>query len=260
MRPTNSVDRVADALETLADAGRPVGVTELATKLGVHKATASRLMATMAQRGLVRRNSAGYLLGPALARLAATAVAELELVDLSRPVLRELVEVTGEAAYLSVPYQGAVLYVEQVTPPGSHFNNDWTGRMGPLHCSSSGKVFAAFGAVDNLDSHLARTLPTLASRTITSADDFRKALPRVKRQGYATSSDEAEDGMTSVAAPVMVEGGQVLAALGIGVATARCTSPRLTQLGAAAMQAATALARRLGPAKPLVTQSSPSGH
>lgn len=132
--------------------------------------------------------------------------------------------------------------------------------MGPLHCSSSGKVFAAFGAVDNLDSHLASSLPTLASRTITSAEDFRRVLPRVRRQGYATSSDEAENGMTSVAAPVMVEGGQVLAALGIGVATARCTHQRLAQLGASAMNAAAALARRLGPAKPLVTQPTPSGH
>ncbi|MEO8329291.1 MAG: IclR family transcriptional regulator [Candidatus Nanopelagicales bacterium] len=260
MRPTNSVDRVADALEALASNGRPLSVTELATKLGVHKATASRLMATMARRGLVRRNSAGYLLGPALARLAAIAVAELELVDLSRPILRELVEVTGEASYLSVPYRGAVLYVEQVTPHGARMNNDWTGRMGPLHCSSSGKVFAAFGAIDDLGTQLSDPLPLLASRTINSPEAFRRVLPRVRRQGYATSSDEAEDGMTSVAAPVMGSEGEVLAALGVGVATARCSHQRLSQLGAATIGAAAALARRLGPPRALVTQPIPAGH
>jgi DNA-binding IclR family transcriptional regulator len=259
VRPTHSVDRIADVLEALADAGRPLGVTEIADLLGVHKATASRLMATMAGRGLVRRNAAGYLLGPALARLAATAVAELELVDLSRPVLRELVELVGEAAYLSVPYRGAVLYVEQVTPHGGQVPNDWTGRMGPVHCSSSGKVFAAFGAVDDLDVQLAQPLPTLASRTITSPETFKLLLPRVRRQGYAISSDESEDGSTSVAAPVLGSEGEVLGAIGVGVATARCSQQRLSQIGAATINAAASLRRRLGPPRPLVTQQLQSG-
>lgn len=260
MRPTHSVDRIADALEALADAGRPLGVTELAQILQVHKATVSRLMATLASRGLVRRNSAGYLLGPALARLAATAVAELELVDLSRPVLRDLVEVTGEAAYLSIPYRGAVLYVEQVTPPGGRVRGDWTGRLGHLHCSSSGKVFAAFGAIEDLDSQMSQPLPTLASRTITNPDAFRQLLPRVRRQGYATSADESEDGSTSVAAPVVGTEGDVLAAIGVGVATARCSQQRLAQIAAATINAAATLARRLGPPRPLVSQASSPGH
>jgi DNA-binding IclR family transcriptional regulator len=259
MRPTNVVDRVADALEALADAGRPLGVTELAGILNVHKATASRLMATLAQRGLVRRNTAGYLLGPALARLAATAVAELELVDLSRPVLRDLVEATGEAAYLSIPYRGAVLYVEQITPHGGMVPNDWTGRMGPLHCSSSGKVFAAFDAVADLDSRLKNPLPILASRTINNPDAFRRLLPRVRRQGYAISSDESEDGSTSVAAPVMGSDGEVLAAVGVGVATTRCSPQRLAQLGASTISAAKALSRRLGPPRAVVAQRPTTG-
>lgn len=259
MRPTHSVDRIADVLEALADAGRPLTVTEIAELLDVHKATASRMMATMAQRDLVRRNAAGYRLGPGLARLAATAVAELELVDLSRPVLRDLVELVGEAAYLSIPYRGAVLYVEQVTPHGGRVPNDWTGRLGPLHCSSSGKVFAAFGAVDDLDVQLTQPLPTLASRTITSPDTFRRLLPRVRRQGYAISSDESEDGSTSVAAPVRGSNGEVQAAIGVGVATARCSRQRLSQIGAATINAAAALTRRLGPPRPLVTQPIPAG-
>lgn len=259
MRPNQSVDRFADALEALADAGRPLGVTELADRLGVHKATTSRLMAAMEERGLVRRNAAGYLLGPALARLAATAVAELELVDLSRPVLRDLVEVTGEAAYLSIPYRGAVLYVEQVTPHRGQGANDWTGRLGYLHCSSSGKVFAAFGAIDDLDTHLSHPLPTLASRTITNPSDFRQVLPRVRRQGYATSSDESEDGSTSVAAPVVGSEGDVLAAVGVCAATARCSAHRLGQMGAATISAAATLARRIGPPHPLVTERSTAG-
>lgn len=247
MRATQSVDRLADALEALADAGRPMSVTELSERLSVHKATVSRLMASMERRGLVRRADGGFLLGRALARLAATAVAELELGDVCRPVLRELVEVTGQAAYLTVPHRGSVLYVEQVTPHGGAVPNDWTGRLGHLHCSSSGKVFAAFGAVDDLDSFLVDPLPAYTARTVTDPSEFRRLLPQVRRRGYASSVDESQDGLTSVAAPVVGADGSVLAAIGVGTATARCSPRLLAQLGTAAVAAAATLARRLAP-------------
>ncbi|MEO8108366.1 MAG: IclR family transcriptional regulator C-terminal domain-containing protein, partial [Actinomycetes bacterium] len=185
--------------------------------------------------------------GPALARLAATAVAELELGDMSRPVLRELVEVTGQAAYLTVPHRGSVLYVEQVTPHGGAVPNDWTGRLGRVHCSSSGKVFAAFGAVEGLDSILSQPLPPFAARTITDPQEFRRLLPHVRRRGYASSVDESENGLTSVAAPVLGPQGEVVAAIGVGTATARCSTHRLAQLGVASVAAATTLARRISP-------------
>lgn len=257
MRPTQTVDRVADVFEALADSGQPLTVTELAGLLGVHKTTASRLLATMATRGLVRRESSGYLLGPSLARLAATAVAELELVDLARPVLRDLAEQTSEATYLSVPHRGAVLYVEQFTPQRASPVGDWTGRLGPLHCSSSGKVFAAFGAVDDLGSRLASPLPVLARRTISDPQDFYRLLPRIRRQGYAVSTDESEDGLTSVAAPVVTSDDQVVAALGIGLPTQRCTRSQVGRLGKATVAAARLLANRIGPAHAIVSGSLP---
>jgi len=247
VRATQSVDRISDALEALADAGRPLGVTELSEQLVVHKATVSRLLGSMERRGLVRRADGGFLLGPALARLAATAVAELELGDVCRPVLRELVEVTGQAAYLTVPHRGSVLYVEQVTPHGGAVPNDWTGRLGHLHCSSSGKVFAAFGAVEDLESILTDPLPPYAARTITDPQEFRRILPQVRRRGYATSVDESENGLTSVAAPVLGPRGEVVAAIGVGTATSRCTPHRLAQMGAAAVAAAATLGRRIAP-------------
>jgi IclR family acetate operon transcriptional repressor len=165
----------------------------------------------------------------------------------SRPVLRELVEVTGEAAYLTVPHRGSVLYVEQVTPPGGAVPNDWTGRLGYLHCSSSGKVFAAFGAVEDLDSLLIDPLPAYAARTITDPQEFLRLLPQVRRRGYASSVDESENGLTSVAAPVVGADGHVLAAVGVGTATARCSPRLLAQLGTAAVAASATLTRRLAP-------------
>src|SRR3990172_8316548 len=64
-----SVNRALRALELIAEAGE-LGVTELGRRLGVHKATASRLAATLARRGLLERDpvSGRYRLGVGVVR------------------------------------------------------------------------------------------------------------------------------------------------------------------------------------------------
>jgi DNA-binding IclR family transcriptional regulator len=256
MRTTGAADRVADVLEVLADAGHPMPVTQVAARIGVHKATASRLLGTLAERGLVRRTPEGYRLGPRLARLAVDAVTDLGVVEVSRPILRELASVTGEVAYLSLPMGRAVLYLEHVAPARDDREEPWIWLRGsPLHCSSSGKVFAAFGAVPDLGAALQRPLPRRARRTISDPDEFLRLLPEVRRQGYATSVDELEDGMSSVAVPVMSPSSAVLAAVGVAGPSSRLTPGRLLTASASARSAATVLARR---ALPLLAAASPA--
>src|SRR5439155_554403 len=75
-------------LELLAEGPEELGVTELGRRLGVHKATASRLVATLAEHGLVERNPVTdkYRLGFGVVRLAAVVTGGLDLVRQARPV------------------------------------------------------------------------------------------------------------------------------------------------------------------------------
>src|SRR5438094_2545092 len=140
-----SVGRAISILETLADAGEELGVTELGRRLGVHKATASRLVSTLAEHGLVERSpdSDRYRLGLGLVRLATAATAGLDLIREARPVLDQLAEQTGETANLAVLDGKAVVNIDQVTPAHQVVNVNWVGRRTPLHCTSSGKVLLA---------------------------------------------------------------------------------------------------------------------
>lgn len=250
MRPTETVDRVADVLEALAAAGHGLGVTEVAASLGVHKATASRLLGTLAARGLAVRDpdTGRYRLGLALVHLGGSALHDIEVVRGGHPVIEELMERVGEATYLTVPDRGSVLYVDQCTPPRAVVASNWTGRRGPLHSSSSGKVFAAFDAIADgeLDAALTPPLAVLAKRTIADPAQFRRLLARVRRQGYATSTDELEDGLTSVAAPILSTDGSALGALGVAGPSSRLTTRELPHLGARVVDAAAEVARRLG--------------
>jgi len=255
VRTTGAAERVADVLEVLAAAGSPVTVTQVADRIGVHKATASRLLGTLAERGLVRRGPQGYRLGPRLARLAVDAVTDLGVVEVSRPILRELASATGEVAYLSLPMGQAVLYLEHVAPSRGGREEPWVWLRGsPLHCSSSGKVFAAYGAVPDLEAALQPPLPRRARRTISNPEEFMRLLPSVRSQGFATSVDELEDGMSSVAVPVLTPARAVLAAVGVAGPSGRLTPRRLRTVSASARSAAKVLARR---ALPLLAEASP---
>lgn len=213
MRKTDSVERVAVALEALAASPEGVGVTGVADALAVHKATASRLLGTLAGCGLVERDPATrlYRLGPRLVSIAGGAVARLPIVSQARAQLEQLTALTSETSNLAVLDRFHVVYVDQITPSESVVMASWVGRRSPAHASSSGKVLLAFGDPRTREQLLARPLEALTERTVTDPVRLRATLDEVRRRGYARSIGELEDGLVTIAAPVLSEGRAVAA-------------------------------------------------
>src|SRR5512140_2352942 len=92
-----SVDRAVRILEILAREGE-AGVTEVAGELGVHKSTASRLLAALDRRELVTQDAARgkFRLGVGIVRLAGAVSARLDVLQESRPLCRTLAQQVGE--------------------------------------------------------------------------------------------------------------------------------------------------------------------
>ena len=164
-----SVARAIRALELIAEAGA-LGVTELGRLLGVHKATASRLIATLAERGLVERDpvTEKYRLGFGLIRLAGAAMAGLDLVRTGHPILEDLAERTRETVNLGVLSGDAVVYVDQISGTRAIVSVSWVGRSTPLHCTSNGKVLLA-----NMPDAGARPAPGAPARAAHASHDRR---------------------------------------------------------------------------------------
>src|SRR3954453_19979275 len=99
-----SVDRAAALLLALGESHGEAGVTELARKLGLHKSTASRLLATLQKRGLVEQDdeSGKYRLGIVVIRLAERAERTLDLRSIAMPELERLARLTHETAALGI--------------------------------------------------------------------------------------------------------------------------------------------------------------
>jgi len=223
-----------------------LGLSELARRVGVAKSTAHRTCSSLAARGLLERTDAGrFRLGVKLYEYGHLVSARSELRAQALPVLVELRNTIGETVQIGVPSEADVLYVERV--PGLRalrFITD-AHRRSPVHRSSSGKALAAF--LPELAARRLRAgLPASTGYTIVVPKLFLKELERVRQRGYATSTDETEIGLSSVAVPVRGRpDGPVVAAISVAGPTSRVVGEHMTHhaalLSAAALRVTEAL-------------------
>jgi DNA-binding IclR family transcriptional regulator len=242
-----SVGRALRALELIAEAGE-IGVTELGRRLDVHKATASRLVATLAEPGLVERDpqSEKIRLGFGLIRLAGAAMAGLDLVRTAHPILEDLADRTSETVNLGVVSGDSVVYIDQVTGTRSIVAVSWVGRRTPLHCTSNGKVLLASMEERERERHLAGPLDRMTDHTIVDAATLRTQLREVAARGYASTMEELEEGLNAVAAPIRQADGRVVAALSVSGPAFRMRPMELPRIARATIDSATGISRRLG--------------
>jgi len=247
VRTTDGVERAMSVLEILSDAAEDLGVTDIARKLEVHKATASRLLGTLASRGLVERdpNTGKFRVGIGLIRLAGAAMSGLDVIQQARPVLEDLRERTGETVNLAIMDKDSVLYVDQVTAAHAIVMANWVGRHSPVHCSSSGKVLVAFGDERQRERLLSGSLERLTKNTITDAERLSAELSEVRRRGYAHAVGELEDGLNTVAAPVFADR-RVIAAVSVSGPSFRVPARDQPRLGRLAADAGETISRRMG--------------
>lgn len=248
-----SVDRALTILELLAADGE-LGVTQIAGLLGVHKSTASRLLATLEAHGLAEQlpDRGRYQLGVGLLRLAGSTRVRLDIVRESRPISRRLAAETGETVNLVILSGTETLYLDQVEGPSALQIYHWVGRRNPLHATANGRVLLAHASPAEQDALIAaisdqrHRLPALTPRTLTSPDELRAALTEVRRRGYDLAIDELEIGLTAAAAPVRGADGTVIGSLSVSGPGFRLTADRIDATVRAVITAADEVSRRMG--------------
>jgi DNA-binding IclR family transcriptional regulator len=186
--------------ETAAHPGG-ASVSALARGAGVPRATALRLIRTLDAEGLLIRipERDRVMLGPELVRLARQVDMGSVVREVAGPRLGPLCDEVAETVTLSiVGHDGQLDLVQQIAGPQHLVPRSWLGQRFPLHASSSGKVLLSTCDGLRLAAMLPRSLPALTSRTITKHAALRAELQRVSAQGFATTVDELEEGLSGV--------------------------------------------------------------
>lgn len=197
-----SVGSALDVLECFATDGE-LGVSDIARRLGVAKSTAHRLLQTLVSRGFVEQDHTGqYRLGIHIYELGQLAQARNELRYAALPTLRGVARSTGLTVNFSVPDGADVVFVERLENTDGVRILGHFGRRLPAHCTSSGKVIAAF----NETAYRARItagFPPRLSNTVRTEADWAAVVQKARTQGFAESHGESFEGASSVAVPVL---------------------------------------------------------
>jgi IclR family acetate operon transcriptional repressor len=226
-----SLERALDILELLTRSEGELGVTEVGTALGLPNGTAHRLLATLTRRGYARQNpeTRKYALG--IKAFTLVSAAQERLGPLARPFLTELMEVSGESSNLASLDKNSVVYIEQVPAPRMVRMFTEPGNRVPPHATGTGKVLLAYQPEEVIDAVIRQSgLPRFTPHTITNPERLGRELDYIREQGYATDSEEMEEGVRCLAAPVFGPDGRILAAMSISGPAGRLDQDRLEEL------------------------------
>src|SRR6266566_4710655 len=149
VRRVAAVERALAVLDALSDGSPELGTNEIARRTGINASTVSRLLATLANARLVEHIAATgrYRLGVRLLQLGNAVLARLDLREVARPYLHELVAETGETATLSAPGEHDAVTVDFAQSASSVQSVARVGRPSIGHATATGKVLLAFGSV-----------------------------------------------------------------------------------------------------------------
>lgn len=219
--------RVLSVLGAFDVEHRRLTLSEIARRSDLPLPTAHRLVGELVEWGaLARRPSGAYVVGRRLWDLGLLAPVQSGLRQVASPFLHDIYGATLATVHLAVRDRTEVLYVDRHSGHSSVPVVSQIGSRLPMHATGVGKALLAYAPPDVIDTVLA-DLRRITPYTVTQPGRLAAQLRRVRRDGYAQTSEEMSLGACSVAVPIWGPDDTVVAALGIVVASFKRDRPRL---------------------------------
>ena len=227
-KPTQSSDFVQSLERGLAvirafDAEhRELALSEVARSTGLTRAAARRFLLTLVKLGYVNFSQGRFSLRPRVLELGYAYLSSLSLPEVSMPHMERLVAQVNESCSISVLDDTDIVYVARVPTRRIMSITLAVGTRLPAFATSMGRVLLAGLPDEELEERLARIeITPLTPRTVKDKDALRAILATVRRQGYAATDQELEEGLRSLAVPLRTTAGAVTAALNVSVHASR---------------------------------------
>ena len=243
-----SLDRAMIVLERLSEIGSAT-LSELAGDLGQAPASIYRVLVTLQGRGMVGYEADGQIwhIGPTAFLIGSRFLRRTSLVERARPILRDLMERTGETANLGIARDGHVLFVSQVETHATIRAFFPPGTMSPMHASGIGKALLAFMPDDQRRRILdGQSLEQFTQFTCASHDALETDLVAIRARGYSIDAEEKNLGMRCIAGPIFDVYGETIAGISVSGPTSRVRVEATEDLAAHVLAASRALSLAMG--------------
>jgi len=215
--------RIVEALKRLDGAG----TTAVAKDLGIAKSTVHNHLQTLEDEGFITREGSAYHVGLRFLELGEYKRNRMNIYETAQPEIVSLAEKTGEMANAAVEEHGEGVYITRAEGTEAVSVDTYAGKRVNLHCTALGKTILAELPEERVDEVIdTHGLPARTKHTITDRAALKAELADIREQGYAYDHEERLSGLRCVAAPVISENGDPVAAISVSGPTSRIKGDR----------------------------------
>jgi IclR family transcriptional regulator, pca regulon regulatory protein len=209
-------------LEAFNQGRKALTLSDIARLVDLPRASVRRTLHTLVTLGYAETDDRLFRLTPRVLKLAGAYLNSNAVSDVLQPALERLSEALGESCSAAVLDGDEVVMIAHASPRRILPVSAQIGFRLPAVATSLGRVLLAAMDDRRLDEFLARVRPQkLTDTTVVDKGELRKAILKVRRDGYALADQEAEIGFRSIAVPLKKLDGRTIAALNVGVHSER---------------------------------------
>lgn len=221
MRPSNAttsaIDKTLTILSSFAPDNHEWGTIELSQRLGLHKATVSRILLALSRHGFLTQNpvTKKFTLGPEVIKLSRALRRSLKtnVVQVARPFVDGLRDRIGETVILELLSRNGSFMAYMAEGPRLVRLAGSIGDPVPVHAAAGGKAILAFLTEERRDSLLQGRLKRFTGNTITSRSRLERELNRIRDTGVAYDREELDEGTGAVSCPIFDHEGRCVASV-----------------------------------------------
>ena len=229
-----SLRRALSILRVIAASADGVTLTEIARVTGLASSTVHRLLTTLQQDRFIqfKNDGARWMVGVGAFTVGSAFLSVRDIARGARPLLRRLMEQSGETANLAILSDDMAVYLEQVECLQTVRAICKPGGRVVLHSTSLGKCMLAAMRPEEVNRILTtKGMPRFTPRTIDRPASMALHLSEVRAAGYAVDDEEHSVGLRCVAAAVLDEHGEPIGAISVSGPALKVTHERVPQLG-----------------------------
>ena len=226
----NAIEKALAILIAFADSDRELGTVEVGELTGIHKATTSRILATMLEYGMVAQNDATkkYNLGPLAYRLGASQASQTirAFVSLSRPLIDKLRDRIEESISLEIWTENKTVACYLAESRNPLRVSMMPADVLPLHAPAGAKAILSHVSKERLERLLPDEFPRMTKNTLTTKSELLERLEEYNKRGYSIDDEELYPGIYAIGVPIFDHLSKPVAAISAVMPATRVTAAR----------------------------------
>jgi IclR family KDG regulon transcriptional repressor len=244
-----SANRVCLILDLVGHQKGGLKHSEIIKALNIPTSSLSALLADLIDQEYLSMDpvTRRYSLGSKILLLAGEYLNGLDIVETTRPLVRNLSITTGESVAVAVRSGFDIVIVCSQDSPQAIKRSIQIGERSPMYCTACGKAILAYLPIDEVDRYLSSVkLISATRRTITDSQGLKAELKRIRSKGIAYNREELLEGIIAIAAPVLDLHGNAVSAIVVSLPSSRWSSKKEKHFETLVREASATVSKRLG--------------